>query len=61
MSHGMSHQPARGSLAPIIRPTRDPEASLRRASALLEEGGLKEAAHWTRLAADAIAEHKRGH
>ena len=57
----MSHQPARRSIAPIAQPTRDPEASLRRASELLEAGGLKDAAHWARLAADAIAEHKRGH
>ena len=33
----------------------------RRAAAYLEKGGLKEAAYWTRLAADAIAEKTRGH
>ena len=42
-------------------PARDPEVSLRRAADYLEQGGLKEAAFWTRLAADAIAGHKRGH
>jgi hypothetical protein len=57
----MSRQQARIMAVPPIQPARDPEASLRRASALLEEGGLKEAAYWTRLAADAVAEKKRGH
>ena len=42
-------------------PARDPELCLRRASEYLELGGLKEAAYWTRLAADAVAEKKRGH
>jgi hypothetical protein len=46
---------------PDIQPERDPEACLRRASDLLEEGGLKDAAFWTRLAADYIAEKKQGH
>jgi hypothetical protein len=57
----MSRQQARIMAVPPIQPARDPEASLRRASALLGEGGLKEAAYWTRLAADAVAEKKRGH
>ena len=39
----------------------DPELCLRRASEYLELGGLKEAATWTRRAADAIAEKKRQH
>lgn len=47
--------------APILRSERDPEACLRRASEYLELGGLQDAAYWTRLAADAIAEKKRGH
>jgi hypothetical protein len=55
----MSKPEARKPLAPI--PARDPEASLRRAADCLEQGGLKEAAYWTRLAADAVAAHKRGH
>lgn len=46
---------------PDLQPERDPEACLRRASDLLEEGGLKDAAFWTRLAADYIAEKKQGH
>jgi hypothetical protein len=46
---------------PRTPPARDPEASLRRAADYLEQGGLKEAAYWTRLAADALAERKRGH
>jgi hypothetical protein len=45
----------------ISQPDRDPELCLRRASACLEKGGLKDAAHWMRLAADAIAEKTRGH
>lgn len=57
----MSEQQPRSVSAPTIKPGRDPEASLRRAAACLEKGGLKEAAYWTRLAADAIAEKKRGH
>jgi hypothetical protein len=48
-------------LLPEIQPARDPEACLRRASDLLEEGGLKDAAFWTRLAADYIAEKRREH
>jgi hypothetical protein len=59
MFRGMSEQQPRSVAAP--HPARDPEASLRRAAAALEKGGLKEAAAWTRLAADAIAEKKRGH
>ncbi len=55
----MSEQQPRSMSAP--QPARDPEASLRRAAAYLEKGGLKEAAFWTRLAADAIAEKARGH
>ena len=55
----MSEQQPRSAAAP--HPARDPEASLRRAATALEKGGLKEAAAWTRLAADAIAEKKRGH
>ena len=46
---------------PASQPERDSELCLRRASEYLEQGGLKEAAYWTRLAADAIAERKRGH
>jgi hypothetical protein len=57
----MSEQQPRSMSAPTVPSGRDPEASLRRASAYLEKGGLKEAAFWTRLAADAIAEKKRGH
>ena len=44
-----------------VQPQRDPELCLRRASEYLEQGGLKAAAYWTRMAADAIAERKRGH
>ncbi len=55
----MSDQQPRSVSAPQL--TRDPEASLRRAAAYLEKGGLKEAAYWARLAADAIAEKTRGH
>jgi hypothetical protein len=43
------------------QPERDPEACLRRASDLLEQGGLADAAFWTRLAAEAIGENKRRH
>jgi hypothetical protein len=57
----MSEQQPRSMSAPTVPSGRDPEASLRRAAAYLEKGGLKEAAFWTRLAADAIAEKKRGH
>jgi len=57
----MSDQRPRSVSAPTVPSGRDPEASLRRAAAYLEKGGLKEAAYWTRLAADAIAEKTRGH
>jgi len=57
----MPKQGARKYPAPAIPSQRDPEACLRRASAYLELGGLKDAARWTRLAANAIAEKKRGH
>jgi hypothetical protein len=46
---------------PVTRRQGDPEACLRRASDLLEEGGLKDAAFWTRLAADYIAEKRNRH
>jgi hypothetical protein len=42
-----------------VQPGRDPELCLRRAAECLEEGGLKDAAFWTRMAADYIAEKKR--
>lgn len=45
---------------PEPQPGRDPELCLRRAADYLEQGGLKDAAFWTRMAADAIAERKRG-
>ena len=57
----MSDQQPHSVSVPTVHPGRDPEASLRRATAYLEKGGLKEAAYWTRLAADAIAEKTRGH
>ncbi len=44
---------------PVTLPAHDPEASLRRASMLLEHGGLKEASRLLAQAADAIAEGKR--
>lgn len=55
----MAEDDGRTRFVPNVLPGRDPEACLRRASALLEEGGLKEAARWTALAADAIAQGRR--
>ena len=57
----MAQHYARKWPVPAMRTQGDPEACLRRASDLLEEGGLKDAAFWTRLAADYIAEKKQGH
>jgi len=57
----MAQQHARKSPTPMARQGSDPESCLRKASDLLEEGGLKDAAFWTRLAADYIAEKTRGH
>lgn len=54
-------KPIRALAAPPPQPERDPELCLRRASEYLELGGLKDAAFWTRMAADYIAEKKRGH
>lgn len=44
-----------------IAPERDPAACLRRAGDYLALGGLAEAAHYTRLAAEAIEQRKRRH
>ena len=57
----MPKQEARKWATPTVPPEHDSEACLRRAAAYLELGGLKDAAYWTRRAADAIAEKKRGH
>ena len=54
-------KPIRALAAPPPQPERDPELCLRRASEYRELGGLKDAAFWTRMAADYIAEKKRGH
>ena len=58
----MAQQSATRKLpVPAPQPDRDPELCLRRASEYLELGGLKDAAFWTRMAADYIADKKRGH
>lgn len=54
-------RPSRALAALPPQPERDPELCLRRAAEYLELGGLKDAAFWARMAADAMAEKKRGH